>query len=111
MPKVSAILKSEESVHAACPIVSVAVVEGRLVSVVVSNFRPEQPFREELMARERFDRHPRRDLVVVGADRRPVREAMGRVVIPLQPGIERETWIDGVADVARYAPPLLATAC
>ena len=94
MPNTTAILKGEESVHTACPVISVAVVEDRLVSVVVSNFRSEQPLREDLVVRERLDRYARRDLVVVGADGRTVGEAMGGVVIPLQPGIEREARID-----------------
>jgi len=62
------------------------------------------------MVRERLDRHARRDLVVVRAYGGSVGEAIGRVVIPLQPRIEREARIDGIANVARNASPLLATA-
>ena len=45
----TAILKGEEGIHAACPLISVAAVEERVISVVVANFRSEQPLREDLV--------------------------------------------------------------
>ena len=107
----TALLKGEKGVHAASPIISIAVVEDRLVRMVVSDFRSEQPFREVLVVRERLDRYAPRDLIVAGADGRPVREPIGRVVIPLQPGIECETRINRVADISCHPSPRLTTAC
>ena len=108
MRNARAILKGEEGVHAECQLIFVATVEDRLVRVVVANFRSDQQLREELVFRERLDGHARRKLVVVGADGRTVGEAVGGVIIPLQPGIEREARIECVTDVAGHPPP---TAC
>ena len=107
----TAILKGEEGVYAECQLIFVATVEERVISVVIANFRSEQPLREKLVLWKRLDGHAHRGLVIIGADGRTCGEAMGGVSVPLQPGVEREVRIDRVADVACQASPLLGTAC
>ncbi len=79
--------------------------------MLVPNFGSELPLREELVLRERLDRHARRVLTVVGADGCAVGEIIGGVVIPLQPGIECKVRIKRIADVPSQTSPLLRTAC